>query len=335
MRRCPSRGLLDHTHDGAAGTHRGVLARWRPLETPQAMRGGAAAGLGEAWIDTIEVVTGLFKDKAVDLAAAAVTKKIDGQVDPGVYSLSPDALPELKGNGNKLAKMPAAADGGPILVLVHGTFVDTSSTFGKLWAHHPGRGAGAVHALRRPGLCARSPDPWASPFANALTLAETLPKGARLHFVTHSRGGLVAEVLAPRRRRAGTARPRISRCSTATTTASIAPTSKSWPSSPRQQALRVERMVRVACSGRAARCSRRAGSMPTCRCFNGASSLPAFRWLPELVDFLSEVARRRTDPAELPGLEAMMPGRPVRSVAQRCWRAGAGRPARGRRRHRR
>jgi hypothetical protein len=34
------------------------------------------------------------------------------------------------------------------------------------------------------------------PIANALTLAKALPPDARLHLVTHSRGGLVAEVLA-------------------------------------------------------------------------------------------------------------------------------------------
>ena len=45
-----------------------------------------------------------------------------------------------------------------MLVLVHGTFVDTVSTFGKLWTLHPQRGARAVRALRRPRLRARPPD---------------------------------------------------------------------------------------------------------------------------------------------------------------------------------
>ena len=39
--------------------------------------------------------------------------------------------------------------------------------------------------------------------------------------------------------------------------------------------------------------------------------------MPELVDFLHEVARRRADPAEMPGLEAMMPEQPGRRLAQR------------------
>ena len=46
-------------------------------------------------------------------------------------------------------------------------------------------------------MCIRdSPTLGASPVANALTLVRALPKGARLHLAAHSRGGLVAEVLA-------------------------------------------------------------------------------------------------------------------------------------------
>ena len=32
---------------------------------------------------------------------------------------------------------------------------------------------------------------------------------------------------------------------------------------------------------------------------------------PQLLDFLHEVARRRAEPDELPGLESMLPGRPM------------------------
>ena len=75
--------------------------------------------------------------------------------------------------------MPPAADGGPLLVLVHGTFVDTVGTFGKLWTQHPrrvrqlfARYGDRVYALDHPTL-------GASPIANALTLVRALPAGAR------------------------------------------------------------------------------------------------------------------------------------------------------------
>jgi hypothetical protein len=54
-----------------------------------------------------------------------------------------------------------------------------------VFAHYGGR----VYALDHPTV-------GATPIANALTLVNALPAGARLHVATHSRGGLVAEVLA-------------------------------------------------------------------------------------------------------------------------------------------
>src|SRR5204862_4648132 len=107
-----------------------------------------------------------------------------------------DALTTLKGSGTRLDRIPAATGDSRMLVLIHGTFSDTPSTFGKLWTNHPSRVrrlftfyGGRVYGLDHPTL-------GASPIANAITLAEALPKGARLHLLTHSRGGLVAEVMA-------------------------------------------------------------------------------------------------------------------------------------------
>ena len=97
----------------------------------------ATRGIGQAILSGFEVVTNLFKDPAPKLVAAAATRHVDEQVVAGVYPLRPDALAALKGSGAKLDSVPPAADGGPLLVLVHGTFVDTHSTFRKLWEQHP------------------------------------------------------------------------------------------------------------------------------------------------------------------------------------------------------
>src|SRR5262249_32601601 len=189
------------------------------------------------------------------------------------------------------------------------TFVDTASTFGKLWSLHPARVralfqryGGRVYALDHPTV-------GASPFANALTLAETLPKGARLHLVTHSRGGLVAEVLA---RVAGGQGLRTEDLALFKDDAygqhrtDLGKLDKLV----KQQSFRVERMVRVACPARGTLlASRRLDAyLSVLKWGLELASVPA---VPALVDFLAEVARRRADPAELPGLEAMMPGRPV------------------------
>jgi CHAT domain-containing protein len=282
---------------------------WPGLEAA-ATRGATRGWMGQAVLSAVDVVTGLFKDPAADLAAAVVTRKVDGAVDEGVYQLQPDALPAaLKGSGAKLASVPAAADGGPLLVLVHGTFVDTVSTFGKLWTMHPQtvrelftRYQGRVYALDHPTM-------GESPITNALALVRALPAGARLHLVTHSRGGLVAEVLA----RA---------CGGGALGADELALFKGEPYATHRtdlqalvklaqgKGLKVERVVRVACPAR--------GTLLASKRFD--AYLSVLQWglqlagvpvAPQLVDFLHEVARRRADPSVLPGIEAMMPESPV------------------------
>jgi triacylglycerol esterase/lipase EstA (alpha/beta hydrolase family) len=281
--------------------------RWRGLEQAAPTRGGGF--LGDVLLSAFDVITGLVKDDAADFAAAAVVKKVDGQVDPGVYPMNRETLTPLKGNGQKLAQVPAAPNGGPLLVLVHGTFVETVSTFGKLWAQHPQSVAqlfdfygDRVYALDHPTI-------GQSPFANALTLVATLPQGARLHLVTHSRGGLVAEVLArlAAQRTVGDADLAFfagdayapQRAELQALAAAIS-----------ARDIHVDRVVRVACPAR--------GTLLASKRLD--AYLSVLKWslelaglvvVPELVDFLTEVARRRADPALLPGLAAMIPDTPL------------------------
>ncbi|MEP6963883.1 MAG: CHAT domain-containing protein [Polaromonas sp.] len=276
---------------------------WPGLEAG-ASRGATRGWMGQGLIGSFDIVTGLATDEAATLASAAITQKVDGQVEAGVYELSSASLPAtLKGSGLLRASLPPA--GRPMLVLVHGTFVDTVSTYGKLWEQHPQavqalftQYGQRVYALDHPTL-------GLSPIANALNLVRAMPPGARLHLLTHSRGGLVAEVLA----RA---------CGTPT----LGDPDLAWFADPRyaqhradlqqlQQEARakglvVERLLRVACPAR--------GTLLASKRLD--AYLSVLKWglelagvpvAPLLVDFLYEVARRRADPTELPGLEAMMP----------------------------
>src|SRR5262249_41576647 len=129
-------------------------------------------------------------------------------------------------------------------VLLHGTFSETAGTFAKLWVHHSTKVdalfdhyGGRVYGLDHPTL-------GAGPVANALALARALPAGAETHLLSHSRGGLVAEVMA----RA---------CARDPSQEELA----ALPSSERSdlvelrkaalsKALRVSRVVRVACPSR-------------------------------------------------------------------------------------
>jgi CHAT domain-containing protein len=281
--------------------------RWRGLEQAAPTRGGGF--LGDVLLSAFEVITGLAKDKAADFAASQVVAHVDGQVDAGVYALRRESLGALKGSGYKLAQVPAPADPrAPLLVFIHGTFVDTASTFAKLWALHPQRVGelfthygGRVYALDHPTV-------GVSPLANALTLVQALPQGARLHLVTHSRGGLVAEVLA-----------RV--CGAKVGDDDLAFFAGAAYAGHRQElqalaravkakGITVDRVVRVACPAR--------GTLLASKRLD--AYLSVLKWsielagvpvVPALVDFLTEVARRRADPTALPGLAAMIPDTPV------------------------
>ena len=305
-------GQVKRSGSGAAPGEVEVPAqlRWRGLEQAAPTRSGGF--LGDILLSAFEIVTGLVKDSAVDFVAGAVVAKVDGQVDAGVYRMTRDALQPLKGSDRKLTAVPAAGS-EPILVLIHGTFVDTVSTFGKLWTMHPqrvtelfDRYSDRVYALDHPTL-------GVSPITNALTLAEALPTGARLHLVTHSRGGLVAEVLA---RVAGDVQ-----AGRRLGDADLAFFPGAAYAGQRAELLRlaalvqakgivVQRMVRVACPAR--------GTLLASKRLD--AYLSVLKWtldlagvpvLPPLVDFLGEVARRRADPAEIPGLAAMIPDTPL------------------------
>lgn len=277
---------------------------WPGLEA-SATRGATRGWMGQAVLSAFEVVTGLFKDPAVSIVTAIATQKLDGAVDEGVYTLTREPLPKsLKGSGMKRA-VPAADDGGPLLVLVHGTFVDTISTFGKLWSMHPEtvrdlftRYKDRVYALDHPTM-------GESPITNALALVKAMPAGARLHLVTHSRGGLVAEVLA-RACGGGTLDADELALFADEKYAVHRADLEALVAMAQKKGLKVERVVRVACPARGTLlASKRLDAYLSV--LQWGLQLAGLSVSSQLVDFLHEVALRRADPTALPGIEAMMP----------------------------
>ncbi|HEX2309530.1 MAG TPA: hypothetical protein VHH91_02335, partial [Vicinamibacterales bacterium] len=274
--------------------------QWR-LEDAAPARGATRGFLGDVFVRAIDVLTGFGEDAAADFVASKVVRAFDGQVDPGVYLLEARRLDPLKGK----ATAPIAPSNDPSLVLIHGTFSQTTGTFGKLWTEHPQlmqrlfqKYGGRVYALDHPTL-------GVTPIANAITVAEAAPDRARLHLLTHSRGGLVAEVLAR-----ACARP----------AATVDGFFKADPASARElkrlaaivarKKIRVERVVRVACPARGTLlASKRLDAYVSV--LKWALELAQVPIAPQLVDFLGEVARRRADPDTLPGLAAQVPDSPL------------------------
>ncbi len=89
----------------------------------------------------------------------------------------------------------AAKDKRPLLIFLHGTGSNSLGSFGdlrtgdrELWAALEEHFGSNIFAFEHRTLSA-------SPIENALQLAKVLPEGACLNLVSHSRGGLVADLL--------------------------------------------------------------------------------------------------------------------------------------------
>ncbi len=283
--------------------------RWKELEEGVPSRGATRGFLGDVLVSAVEVVTGLGKDKLADYSAEQLAAIVDGQVDEGIYKLDADELGPLKGRNTAIKSVAAREGGRPQLVLIHGTFSNASGTFNKLWTQHPQhvrslfqQYGNEIYALDHATL-------GRSPIENALTLARALPSKARLHLLTHSRGGLVAEVLAR-----VCAQPELS-------DEYFEPFSKKGyepqlaalkdlSALVKEKDVQTERIVRVACPARGTLlASKRLDAYVSV--LKWALELAGVPVAPAILDFLGEVARRRADPEILPGLAAQIPDSPL------------------------
>ncbi|MEM8572925.1 MAG: hypothetical protein AAGG56_18815, partial [Pseudomonadota bacterium] len=147
---------------------------------------------------------------AAKVAAVAIEDKL---INEGKLSrcISPSQLVPLGANETP----PADQD---ILVLLHGTFSTTEGSFGDLFPEHPAGSegeatppsAGSVQAMQgqwgklanhfiKSGVSQiyafEHKTVTENPLKNAIDLLNALPEGARLHMLSHSRGGMVGELL--------------------------------------------------------------------------------------------------------------------------------------------
>lgn len=276
-----------------------------PVLTRSGVLGGAGVIAGR--------LSGFVLEPAAKKAVETITAWIDAPVAddadetvrrrkpkvPGVYTVDGKLLLEKEG------RKPLPDGEKPYLVLLHGTFSHTEAAFGKLrgtreWERIVDRYEGRVLAFEHPTL-------GKTPAQNALDAVKDLPD-APLHLVSHSRGGLVGEVLSYMARHEP-----------------VFAAYANVPDHPDHQALRdlrdnlagrrlrVERFVRVACPAMgttlaSGRIDRWASFL-----FNVFNLVPVLRdtGIAALIKkFLLTMLEQRTDPRVMPGLEAQMPESP-------------------------
>jgi tetratricopeptide (TPR) repeat protein len=283
------------------------------IEVPAVLpRKTAQRGIGSWIIKAVRIFE--VKDSLASLTAAQVAAKLEAQVvpAPGLFRWGIDG--HLQGP----ADPTQLAGSQPILVYLHGTASSTLGSFGAL----PGRDSswrrlvdvysGRILALEHHTLSV-------SPLANAIDCLEALPSDATLHLVSHSRGGLIGELLCR-----GQLLDRSSSFDDVErklfTDTSQVDLVNHLDQLLRAKQPKVERFVRVACPARGTTLAGERLDRWLSLLANLIQLTPGLAGSPiyELVkSFLLAVVKKRADPRTIPGLEAMIPDSPFQRLINR------------------
>ena len=218
------------------------------------------------------------------------------------------------------------AGDSPLLLFLHGTASSTRGSFGELWAHTPAANdvrkalfdpyGSRVYAYEHRSLTQ-------SPMQNALALLDALPQGVRLHLVSHSRGGLVGELLCRAQMvdRDPFEEDEIAQLFADPAHANQAGELRRLNAKLKAKGLRVDRFARVACPARGTiLASERIDRWlsVTLDLIGNVADLATSGFYAVFEEFVKALVKTRTDPGALPGLEAMMPTSPLVRLLNRA-----------------
>ena len=288
------------------------------IELPQVLPiGTPSRGMVGNW-----VIKGLkiFGLDAVGATTDLIKTKVEGILTPG------PGLYRLSGQGphgyTRVKSLEKESTQTPWLVLIHGTASSTDGSFSGLWDDGSApRMATLLKQYPQRVLAFQHRTLSVSPLANALELAQCFPKGARLHLISHSRGGLVGELLC---RSMMEGRMPFDEDDL---NAFAHPTLKEdrqrlteLGQVLQQKQLVVERFVRVGCPARGTTLASGRLDRYLSVVLNVVDAIPGLKGNP-VVDGLSAlllgVVKNRTNPIDLPGLAAQMPDSPLVWVLNR------------------
>jgi tetratricopeptide (TPR) repeat protein/pimeloyl-ACP methyl ester carboxylesterase len=263
-----------------------------------------------------------FKGDAVTEAAVdAATSKIEGKL------VAPDLLMRCRTPAN-LDEAGSLPEGHRMLVLLHGTFSSTVGSFGNLVPQGGTAFSGPWHQLVNAysGTDRASTELFAfehrtlskSPLENAIDLVDQLPRGAQIDLLSHSRGGLVGELLCRAARSGRTAGDEIFDA----TDRDILKAKHSGETLERllfqiaeldrkldEKDLQIGSFVRVACPMRGTLLASERLDLYLSVFLNLLSLAPGPQqvFVSAVSEFVRAVVGSRKDVMSLPGLEAMMP----------------------------
>ncbi|MGQ0800224.1 MAG: CHAT domain-containing protein [Pseudomarimonas sp.] len=276
----------------------------------------ANRGLGQAVARVLKV----FKLDPVKIAAGIAREKLVAHFERDVV----EGLFQVGAQPADLQPIEAKRFAGnlPCLLMLHGTFSSTVGSFGSLHSANGGerwRRLTASFGQRMLALDHRSMS--VSPLRNALDVAKALPGGLRLHLLSHSRGGLIGELLSRHDgKQAGFRSEELALLDALD--GGLAAEARELNLLLSEKKFRVERFVRVACPARgttgvserarewltviANMLARffKAGADSVLPAAGGAALIPVAR---RVVDLLEAVTLELIKFNEIPGLHAMDP----------------------------
>jgi CHAT domain-containing protein len=276
------------------------------------------AGLGVSWIGTRALMW-------------AIESRLNPQ--PGLYRWRDGALTERLDAGDPQLQRDAST--GPLLVFIHGTASSTAGSFGDLQAVSAAYWGAIEEGYGERVLAFEHPTLSDSPVDNALQLARALPVHATLHLVTHSRGGLVGDLLCLQDLDAwvehyasgpaeigepdAAERERL-RKELAQAHAGQRAALQELAAELQRKQLRVERYVRVACPARGTRLASGNFDVFLSALLSLMGWVPAFKGklLSAFKRVVLEIAKHRIPPQLVPGIEAMLPGSPLGRLLARA-----------------
>ena len=302
--RAPSRGVASDLATGALRILR--LKRdeiWSQAEDPT------------QWPDWLKQYGfGQFDALGSWLATKLIIWLIERKLDPqeGLYRW----VKPSTGSEPALISPGVIPSGKPLLLFIHGTASNTEGSFGALHADDASSEWRALAQTFHDEIFAFEHRTMSqSPIDNALMLAKALPDGAQLSLVSHSRGGQVADLLCLQ----NLSSERISQFTRKGGQSiqadehdrkQLAELAKVL----REKKFRLRRLIRVACPARGTLLA----SENLDRFLSVLTSLvgliPAVGQSPlyQVIKRITlEVAKGRWEPAQLPGLEAMVPQSPL------------------------
>ncbi len=259
-------------------------------------------------------------DTLVDLTAKEIARKIEDKLEPseGLYYCS---------DPNQLGKPVVKIDiEKPLLILLHGTASNTQGSFGgfvqnesssEAWFALEQKYKGRILAFEHKTLSK-------SPLQNAFHLLNTLPEKATLHLISHSRGGLVGEILSRSLIDNQKAFSEIDlKVFESENRKEDLETAKKINQLFEEKKIKVTKFVRVACPASGTTLASKRLDQYFTVLLNLFGMIPALRLSPiygYIKSFLIAFVKKKADINVMPGLESMMPSSPLIRVLNNAGR---------------